>query len=145
LVPLLDLGVTVEFFDVSSGRVQQVPLSLTRSHLSGHSAFLSAAPQGWPGPGEAWAARWTVAGRCLAENILRALSWPDFWQSLYLIDARYTYVREDAPPAFSPYLPAREGLSRVGPCFRLASRKPGAAGFCPLELRTVFKDPDRPP
>src|SRR5262249_36842455 len=65
-------------------------------------------------------------------------------QSLFLIDARYVCVRDSGPPALTPYLPAREGLFRVGACFRLASRLPGAAGFCPLELRTVFKDPARP-
>jgi hypothetical protein len=145
LVPLLDLGVAVEFSDVGSGRTQRVPLSLTRSHLSGHSAFLSAAPQGCPGPGEAWTVRWTVAGRCLAEGTIRGLSWPDFWHSLYLIDARYACTRESGPPAFSPYLPAREGLCQVGPCFRLANRKPGAVGFCPMEMHTLFKEPDRPP
>jgi hypothetical protein len=145
LSPLLDLGLSVEFLDTRSGHVQEVPLSLPRSELAGHTALLSAAPPGWLGPGEAWTVRWLVAGRCLAESPIHTLSRQDFWRSLRLIDARYACVRESGLVTFSPYLPAREGLCRVGPCFRLASREPGAAGFCPFELRTVFKGPARPP
>lgn len=145
LVPLLDLDLAAEFTDVSCGRSQRLPLRLTRAELTGRGALLSAAPRGWPGPGEEWAVRWLVDGRCLAESPVRALSRQDFRNSLGLIDARYACERADGPLEFSPYLPAREGLCRVGPCFRLASREPGAAGFCTLELRTFFKDPGRPP
>jgi hypothetical protein len=144
LVPLLDLGATIEFLEPHTGRVQDIALSLPRSELAGRHALLSAAPRGWPGPGEEWLVRWIVAGHCLAERSIRSLSWKEFWQSLGLIDARYACVRESGPLALTPYLPAREGLWRVGACFRLASQEPGAVGFCALELRTVFKDPTRP-
>jgi hypothetical protein len=145
LLPLLDLDLRVEFTDLGSGRCQRLPLSLTRSQLTGTEALLSAAPRGWPAPGEVWSVCWLVAGRCLAEGTIRALSRQDFCQSLGLVDARYACERVDGIRAFTPYLPAREGLCQVGPCFRLASREPGAAGFCPLELHTVFKDPGRLP
>jgi hypothetical protein len=61
------------------------------------------------------------------------------------VDARYACEKDEGPRTYSPYLPPREGVRRVGPCFRLASREPGVVGLCTLELRTRFRDPARPP
>ncbi len=145
LLPLLDLGVAVEFVEAGPGRGRRITLALPRSQLIGRRAFLSAAPPDGPGTGGAWAVHWMVAGRCLAECTVRTISCEDFRQSLYLVDARYACQEADGATVFRPYLPARGGLHHVGPCFRLASRVPGAVGFCTLGLRILYKDPGRPP
>jgi hypothetical protein len=145
LVPLLDLGVTAEFADASTGRVEGVAPVLPRSHVQGHRAFLSAVPRGQPEAGDAWLVRWLVGGRCLASSLVRARTPEDFDQSLYLVDAGYTSQGPYGPPTFHPSLPPRHDLGRIGPCFRLASRESGAAALCPLELRIHWKDPARPP
>jgi hypothetical protein len=105
---------------------------------------LSTGVPGWPGPPGPWSVRWTAAGRWLAGSAACAVSPQAFGRSLYLIDGRYVCERADGQRTYSPYLPPREGVRRVGPCFRLASREPGAAGLCMLELRTRFKDHARP-
>jgi hypothetical protein len=145
LLPLLDLGVTVEFADAGPGQGRKVSLALPRSQLIGRRSFLSAAPPEAPGPGGTLSVRWIVAGRCLAESTVRTISLDDFRQSLYLVDARYACQEADGPPVFRPYLPARGRVQHVGPCFRLASREPGAVGYCTLGLRTLYQDPARPP
>jgi hypothetical protein len=145
LLPLLDLGVAVEFAEAGPGGERRVVLALPRSQLVGRRAFLSAAPPDVPGPRGSWSVRWLVAGRCLAESTVRTISGEDFRQSLYLVDARYACQEGDGPTVFRPYLPARGELHHVGPCFRLASREPGAVGFCTLGVRTLYKDPGRPP
>jgi hypothetical protein len=89
--------------------------------------------------------RWLVAGRCLAESTVRTISGEDFRQSLYLVDARSACQEGDGTTVFHPYLPARGGLHHLGPCFRLASREPGAVGYCTMGLRILYKDPGRPP
>jgi hypothetical protein len=145
LLPLLDLGVAVEFAEAGPGRGRRITLALPRSQLIGRRAFLSAAPPDGPGTGGAWTVRWIVAGRCLAEYTVRTISGEEFRQSLYLVDARYACQEADGATVFRPYLPTRGGLHHVGPCFRLASREPGAVGFCTLGLRILYKDPARPP
>jgi hypothetical protein len=145
LMPLLDLGVAVEFTDTDSGRVQSVAAALPRSEARGRRAFVSATPPSWPQAGETWSVRWLVADRCLAERRFRVLSQEQLLQSLYLIDGRYACLRAGGALSFHPYLPGRSGLGRIGPCFRVASSEPGAAGWCTLDLHTRFKDPERPP
>jgi hypothetical protein len=143
LLPLLDLDLSVTFTNHGTHGSQAVPLSLAVPQLTGRQALLSAGVPGWPGPPGPWSVRWTAAGRWLAGSAASALSSQAFRQSLYLIDGRYVSEKADGRRAYSPYLPPREGVRRVGPCFRLASREPGVAGLCTLELRTRFKAPGR--
>ena len=83
--------------------------------------------------------RWTLAGRVLAGCSVRTVSPQAFQRSLYLIDGRYVYEGMHGV-AFSPYLPARKSLSRLGLCFRVASREPGIAGLCRLKVRARRHD-----
>jgi hypothetical protein len=145
LAPLLELDMAVEFTNDRTGAVGRVAPVLGGSQLAGRRAVLGATPPGAPREGEAWEVRWLVAGRCLAQSRLRALSLDEFQQSLDLVDARYAYRAATGPTAFRPHLPPRGTLRYVGPCFRLASADPGAAGVCPLALRIRFKDPARLP
>jgi hypothetical protein len=144
LLPLLDLDLCVTFTNHGTHSSQSVPVCLALQQLTGRQALLSTGVPGWPGPPGPWSVRWTAAGRWLAGSAACAVSPQAFSQSLYLIDGRYVCERVDGQRTYSPYLPPREGVRRVGPCFRLASREPGVAGLCMLELRTRFKDHSRP-
>jgi hypothetical protein len=145
LLPLLDLDLSVTFTDHGAHTSQTVPVCLSLQQLTGRQALLGAGVPGWPGPPGPWSARWTAAGRWLAGSAACALSAQELRQSIYLIDGRYACERADGQRSYSSYLPPREGVRQVGPCFRLASREAGVAGLCTLELRTRFKDPARPP
>jgi hypothetical protein len=145
LLPLLDLDLSVTFTNHGTRSSQTVPLCLTLAQLTGRQALLSASAPGWSGPPGPWSARWTAGGRWLAGSAACGISADAFRQSLYLIDSRYVSEKSDGQRHYSPYLPPREGVRRVGPCFRLASREPGVVGLCTLELRTHFKDAGRFP
>jgi hypothetical protein len=145
LVPLLDCRLTIEVTDAATGWTQVLMPPLPRAHLQGRRALLSVAPAGRPQLHGGWSVRWCIDGRCLQEDAVRAVEADEFHRSVYLVDAGYASQGAGGAPAFHAHLPARSGLRRVGPCFRLASRLGGAAGLCPLELRVYYKDPDRPP
>jgi hypothetical protein len=145
LLPLLDLDLSVTFTDHAAHASQTVPVCLSLQQLTARQALLTSGVPGWPAAPGPWSVRWTADGRWLAGSAACAISAQEFRQSLYLIDGRYACERADGQRTYSPYLPPREGVRRVGPCFRLASREPGVAALCPLELRTRFKGPDRPP
>jgi len=145
LLPLLDLDLSVTFTNHGARSSQTVPVRLSLTQLTGRQALLSAAAPSWSGPPGPWSARWTAGGRWLAGSAACAVSAEAFRQSLYLVDARYACEKADGQRGYSPYLPSREGVRRVGPCFRLASREPGVVGLCTLEMRTRFKDAGRPP
>jgi hypothetical protein len=145
LLPLLDLGVTVQFMGRHSGQVDKVAVTLPREDCIGHRALASAVPPSSLTLDEPWLIRWLVADRCLGERPFRVTSREDFVRTVYLVDARYACQGMTGTTGYHNYLPARGSLRCVGPCFRLASREPGAAGFCPVQLRTLFKDSERPP
>jgi hypothetical protein len=144
LLPLLDLDLSVTFTDHGADCDQTVPVCLARRQFVGRRALLSAGAPGWAGPPGPWSVRWTAGGRWLAASAACAVSPRTFRESLYLLDGRYVCEQTNGQHTCSPYLPSREGVRRVGPCFRLASREPGVAGLCTLELRTRFKDEGRP-
>jgi hypothetical protein len=144
LLPLLDRRLTIEVSDAATDWTQVLTPPLSRAQLQGRRALLSAAPAGRPQP-RGWSVRWCIDGRCLHEDAVRAVEPDEFHRSVYVVDAGYASQGAGGAPAFHAHLPARSGLRRVGPCFRLASRLGGAAGLCPLELRVLYKDPARPP
>jgi hypothetical protein len=145
LVPLLECGVTVEVTDTATGWTQVLTPPLPRAQLQGRRALLRGAPAGRPSTGGDWHVRWRVGGRCLAEETVHVLEPDEFRRSVYLVDAGYCSQGPGDHPVFRQHLPPRGNLRRVGPCFRLASRRSGAAGLCPLELRVYYKDPARAP
>jgi hypothetical protein len=145
LLPLIDFDLHVEVTDVRSGAIQRLPLSLSRADLAGRQAAVQAAPEGLPSWGTCWEFRWVVAERVLGRTALRTISQAAFEESLFLIDARYVYEEKRGATAFSSYLPARDSLSRLGPCFRLASHEPGVAGLMTLEVRARSRCPVHPP
>lgn len=145
LLPLLDLRLSATFTYHGTNRSRELPIVLTRCQLLGSSALLSASILDAPESDGLWSLHWTVEDHLLARNAMRTLSAYDFQQSLYVIDARYASENREGQRAYTPYLPPRENLRRVGPCFRIASLEPGVAGLCSLDLRIHYKDSNRPP
>jgi hypothetical protein len=144
LLPLLDMDLSVTFTNHGAQCNQTIPVCLSLQQLTGRQALVSAGVPGWAGPPGPWSARWTADGRWLAGCAACAVSAQDFRQSLFVLDGRYVCERTNGQRSYSTYLPPREGVRRVGPCFRLVSREPGVAGLCTVELRTRFKDVGRP-
>jgi hypothetical protein len=139
LLPLADLDGAIEFLDQRTGQTQTVSLRLSGPQLLARQALLSARPRSWPQQTGMYTVRWSLAGRVLAACSVRTVAPQAFQRSLYLIDGRYVYEGVHGV-AFSPYLPARESLSRLGLCFRVASREPGIAGLCRLKIRARRHD-----
>jgi hypothetical protein len=142
LVPLCDLDLALEVIDHNAGRSERVPVRLAGSQVLGRQALLSVLPPWRPWEVGTSSVRWTVADRVLARVDLRVISQRAFEQSLYLADGSLLYEEHPAPPA-APRL--RELMSQARPCFLVASREPGVAGLCALELGVQFKDGARLP
>jgi hypothetical protein len=86
-----------------------------------------------------WIVQWTVAGRILARSELRVLSQRTLRRGLYLADTRYVHQDVKGLPVVTRHLPTLADGVRVGPCFLVASREPGLAALCPLEVRIQHK------
>ena len=63
LVPLLDLGLHVEFRSERGGAVHTVPARLCSSQLADRQALVTVMPRGFPRRIGTWVATWTVADR----------------------------------------------------------------------------------
>jgi hypothetical protein len=136
LLPLADLTMALELTDLCWPRSQQLAISLNRDQLTTHRALVSV-PLGecLEGVGT-WTVQWTVAGRKLAALPVRMVSRSAFEGSLFLIDSRFVFEDHAGAREFSSYLPGWDGVTQLGPCFRLASRIPGMAGLGTFQVRT---------
>jgi hypothetical protein len=86
-----------------------------------------------------------MAGRLLAQAELRVITPTAFQQSLYLAEGRFLTQGMDGFPLYRRHLSSRQDTNELRPCFLLASREPGMAGLCPVEVRVLFRDPSRRP
>ena len=145
LLPLADFEVVAEFADEAGDFTQAVLVRLTSSELRTPQAFLSALPAQWPRTLGRSVVRWKVRDQLLASSEIRGISPMALEQSLYLVDAYYLYETDDGTVVCSHHLPPRDELRRLRPCFLVASREPGMAALCPLQVRVQFRDPERPP
>lgn len=144
LLPVMDLALGVEFTDHAAGRKHWLPLALAASQLTSRQTLLAATPPGWPCGSGPWSASWLAGDQPLASALIRALSPTEFRQSLYMIDGRYFSEEQSGAASFLPYPPGVNAASRLGPCFRVAAREPGAAGLCRLEIHTKRKNSTQP-
>jgi hypothetical protein len=145
LVPLLDSSPAVTFTDAATGLQRSVAVRLTASQLLGHQAVVSVCLPRRPLYRDGCAIRWVLRNQVLNHSYVRAVSRAALEQSLYVVDAYYVYHNPDGRLLSSHHLPAREGVHYLRPCFLIASREPGIAALCPLEVRMQFRDPSRPP
>ncbi len=144
LLPLAGVPFSLEFTRGSEGRSFSFPVRLAPSHLTAGRAFVALPPVRCPAGLGAWSVRWSAAGWPLAHLSLRTLSRRAFRRSLYLVDAGFR-TEGRCGSLYKPFLTVLDGLTRVGPCFRVASREEGAAGLCRLEVCTRVRSPAAPP
>jgi hypothetical protein len=135
LVPLLDLGVQVEFRSERGSTLQSVPACLCSSQLSGRQALISIVPRRFPRRIGNWTATWYVADRPLATQQVRAISQRVFQRSLRVTDTSFLIQTEKQGLTLAQHVPNLNGLARVGPYFLVSSCEPGMAGLCSLQVR----------
>ena len=144
LVPLLDLGLTVEFRS-DRGVTHTVPASLSSSQLAGRQAIISVALPKVPRRRGTWTATWMLGDRPLATHQVRAISQKEFQRSLRVSDTRFVIQTEKQGTTLARHVPPPHGDVRIGPCFLVASKEPGMAGLCHLEVRAQVAEAIRPP
>jgi hypothetical protein len=145
LVPLLDLGLHVEFRSERGGPIRSIAAKLCSSQLAGKQALISIVPKRFPKRIGSWTATWVLGDRPLATQQLRAISQNAFRRSLRVSDTRFMLQREKEMVSLIRHIPCLEGTGRVGPCFLVSSREPGMAGFCALQVRAQVAGAVRPP
>ncbi len=145
LLPLLELELTVELIDPRTGSVQTTPVRLVNSQLLANHALLCLMLPRRPRRSGSWLVRWQVQGRELARNELRVVSPRVFRNSLYIADSRYVVQGRDGAATVTTHVSTPGERSRLGPCFLVASREPGMAGLCPLQIRVHLEGSGRAP
>jgi hypothetical protein len=145
LVPLLDLGLHVEFRSERGGPVHRAPARLCSSQLAGKQALITLVPRRLPRRVDAWSATWILGDRPLAAQQIRAISQVAFRHSLRVSDTRFILQRHKQEVDVTRHVPSLTGVTRIGPCFLISSREPGMAGLCKLQVRTQVTGAVRPP
>ena len=144
LIPLLDLGLTATFRTARGTKTVAIPVPLTASQLAGREALVSALPPRLPRKSGEWTVKWTCPGRELATTRLRAITPRAFRDSLRVCDTRFGVVTTNGDFRVVRQMPA-DDVERAGPCFFVASREPGMAGFADFEIGVQMPGVDRPP
>jgi hypothetical protein len=135
LVPLLDMGLQVEFRSERGGPSHVVPAQLCSSQLAGRQALVTVVPRKFPRRMGTWLATWTLADRPLATLRVRAISQRLFQRSLRIADTRFLVQSAKEGVSVRRQVPSLETGDRVGPCFLVSSREPGMAGLCTVQVR----------
>jgi hypothetical protein len=136
LLPLLDLGLSVEFRS-ERGSTYRVPAQLCSSQLAGRQALVTVVPRRFPRRIGAWSATWLLGEEPLVTQRVRAISQRQFQRSLRIADTRFVFQSAKSGVSVRRQVPTLQAGDRVGPCFLVASREPGMAGLCPLQVRAV--------
>lgn len=136
LLPLADLRLRAEFIQWPGGRMWDRPVLLNRSQLNDRQTALIACPPPLSEEIAGLTVRWTVEERLLASHTIHTVPRRAFQESLQLVDSGYLCEGPDGRTAFRTYLPCRDAIRQVAPCFRIASLITGMAGLCTLEIRT---------
>ncbi|HET6574273.1 MAG TPA: hypothetical protein VFG68_11755 [Fimbriiglobus sp.] len=136
LAPLADLGVTVAFRP-DRGAEMVVPVPLTGTQLAGKEALVTAVPAKAPRRSGGYTVAWVVGGRELFAQRLTAVTGRRFIDSLRVSDARFVAADKAGKVKVARQPPPAGEAARLGPCFLLASREPGAAGLLTLQAVAV--------
>jgi hypothetical protein len=137
LVPVLDLGLRVEFRSERGGAAQEVEAQLSSSQLRGRQALVSVVPPRFPRRVGSWLATWLVDGQPLATQRVRAITKRHFHRSLRVSDSYFIIKTARGPITLARQLPPLEEVGHAVPCFLVSSREPGMAGVCRLEVRPL--------
>ncbi|OAI40920.1 hypothetical protein AYO40_04055 [Planctomycetaceae bacterium SCGC AG-212-D15] len=144
LVPLLDLGLRVEFVP-DRGAAQVAPAQLCSSQLADRQAMVAVIPRRYPRRGGEWTANWMVADRPLASQRVRAISRRNFERSLRVSDTRFVLQSAKGEVKLARQLPPLDEVHRAGPCFLVSSKEPGMAGMCILQTRAQVNHSSQAP
>jgi hypothetical protein len=144
LVPLLDIGLHVEFRS-ERGATHSVPARLSSSQLAGRQALVTVVPRRFPRRVGSWTATWVLGDRPLVTQRIRAISQRHFQRSLRVSDTRFVLQTKKPGVTVTRHVPPLEGVERVGPCFFVSSREQGMAGVCRLQVRTQVPGSVQPP
>ena len=137
LAPLADLPLTLTARSDAGGWEQVVPVPLTAAQLSAREALLTATPAKFPRAAGSYTVTWAAGGVELFTHRLTAVGGRRFVQSLRLADARFVLGDKAGPVRLTRQAPAPGEADRIGPCFVLTSREPGAAAVLPLTVTAV--------
>jgi len=145
LLPITDLDLRLEVADRGPGCVQSLSLPLTGSQLLGKEALLSVAlPLGPRGAGTS-SVRWILGDRLLGHAEVCVISPATFQPSLYLAEGRFLSQGRQGAALFRHHPLADDDTNGLRPCFVIASRQPGVAALCALDVRVQFCDPNSRP
>jgi len=145
LVPVLDLGLRVEFHSERGGASHTVPVQLCSSQLKGKQALVTVAPRKFPRRIGTWLATWTLDDHPLMTQRIRAISKQHFLRSLRISETRFVLQSAKGEVTLARQLAGLEGIARVGPCFLVSSREQGMAGLCHLQVRAQVAGALQPP
>lgn len=144
LVPLADLGVAVVFRADRGGEPIRVPAPLTGAQLAGKEALVTAAPlKAWRQSG-GYSITWEVGNREVLTQRVAAVTGKRFVESLRVSDSRFVAADKAGNVRVTRHPPPAGEAARVGPCFVLASREPGAAGLLTLQVAAISPGAPRP-
>jgi len=136
LAPLADVGVEVEFAAEDTPKVVvQVPLSA--SQLASKEALLTAVAPKVPRRAGPITVIWRVGGQVVHIHRLTAVTLKRFLESLRVSDARYVIADHSGTIRVVRLTPPMADVARIGPCFLVASREPGAAGYLNVQVTAV--------
>lgn len=144
LAPLADLGVSAVFRNDRGGE-HPVPAPLTGAQLAGKEVLLTAAPPKFPRRAGAYTVTWTIGGRELYTHRVQAVTAKRFVQSLRVCDARFVVADKAGTTRTLRHAPPAGEAVRLGPCFVIASREPGAVGLLTLHVTALVPGAVRPP
>jgi hypothetical protein len=145
LTPLLDLDFVVEFAEEDAFHAALAPVHLTGTQLQAHQALVSVVAPHRPHRLGRWAVTWFLNGEGLARQELHVVGQRLFRKGLHVVDSRYVVQEKGGRAVLTRILPTLAPEARLGPCFLLASREPGMAARCEVELRIHSKTPGRTP
>jgi hypothetical protein len=145
LVPVLDLGLRVEFRSERGGASHTVPVQLCSSQLKGKQALVTVAPRKFPRRIGTWLATWMLDDHPLMTQRIRAISKQHFLRSLRVSETRFVMQSAKGEVTLARQLTPADGTVRVGPCFLVSSREPGMAGLCQLQVRAQVPGAVQPP
>ena len=145
LVPLLDLGLHVEFRAERGGVIHQVAAQLSSSQLVERQTLVAIIPRKIPKRIGTWIATWMLGDRSLASQRIRAISRRNFHRSLSVADTRFVLQSPGGQVRLARQLPTKDEVSRAGPCFLVISREPGMAGVCTFQVRVPAADLPKSP
>ena len=134
LAPLADLGATVQFRCERTGRVYEVPITLTAEQRTASEAIITAVCPRRPRQLGAWSVSWRAGDHDLAIRRAEVISNRRFEDSVRVLDSRFVIADKAGAVCVLRQIPGTTTVDRIGPSFLVASAERGAVGVCRLSV-----------